>query len=101
MRFASALVMCVLAVGCAVSEEETVPAPIEAPIEGPVEAPANAPAKSPAEQNFCAPGPSGNWCQNREGHSCPVEGYRSRCFAPNYCEWFMMQCQGGIWVILG
>ncbi len=90
---------------CAISEDDSIDQPEQAPAEltVPTASPeVIVPAEfAPAANPSCAPGPSGNWCSNREGHSCPTEGTRSRCYIPNYCEWAILRCEGGVWVMIG
>jgi hypothetical protein len=105
MKTAAVLALMLTFVACAVPEDDSGAPPEEAPAEltAPAEAaPLLVPAElAPPAAQSCAPGPSGNWCHNREGYSCPVEGVRSRCFIPSYCEWAVLRCEGGIWVMIG
>jgi hypothetical protein len=88
----------VLAVACGVSEDVTTPASgaeIGAPAD---EAGAAAADQQSGDENFtCAPGPSSQWCQNVQGKACPTPGTTRRCYIPNYCEWMMCICEGGVW----
>jgi hypothetical protein len=55
------------------------------------------PASEDSFEPLCEPGPPSNWCQNVEGASCSSPGTRRRCYIPNYCEWMLCTCTGGVW----
>jgi hypothetical protein len=100
MKNAFALALLLTFAACATTEEEPADlsdesAPAEAAPKGVETSPL--PAVSP----LCEPGPPSNFCYNREGRSCPVPNAISRCYIPNYCEWGILQCQGGVWVLVG
>jgi hypothetical protein len=101
MKNAFVLAMMLSFAACATSadtEEETAPS---TPSDEKAEVAAPAPAaKTAVEHQFCEPGPPNNWCQNRVNKACSSEGLTSRCYIPNYCEWGMVQCQSGIWVLI-
>lgn len=65
-----------------------------------LKSPAAPAAPAAGEQLACEPGPPSNWCSNRVGKACSTEGTISRCYIPNYCEWGLVQCQSGSWVLI-
>ncbi len=101
MKMSAVMVALLLsAVGCATSEELSDEVTDEASDPSSDVTQPAPPGDKGQSRLICEPGPPSNWCQNRVDKACSSPGALSRCYIPSYCEWGLLQCTNGVWVLI-